>query len=141
MLRTDDTMQIRKSTGGGAPVDVSLSELTTFVNTGVTARLDAIDATYDITEIDLDDEEGADYQITAASQTIVLTANYSTAWDILLPVGVAGLKIVVSNQHTAAVDVVPAGTEVINLVNSAITIATKESATFLCFATGKWAVI
>lgn len=33
------------------------------------------------------------------------------------------------------------GTEVINLVNSAITIATKESATFLCFATGKWAVV
>jgi len=141
MLRTDDTLQIRKSTGGGAPVDVSLSELTTFVNTGVTARLDAMDATSDVTEIDLDDELGADYQITAASQIVVLTANYSTAWDIILPAATKGLRVIVSNQDTASVDVAPAGTDTISLDTSAITIATTVSKTFLCYADGAWAVI
>lgn len=39
------------------------------------------------------------------------------------------------------VDVVPDGTDTISLVNSAVTIATTVSKTFLCYATGKWAIV
>ena len=141
MLRNDDTIQIRKTTGGDSPVDVPLSTLKLFYTAEDEARITALEDANTITAIDLDDELGADYEITAASQTIVLTANYSTAWDILLPAGVAGLRIVVSNQDTASVDVVPDGTDTISLVNSAVTIATTVSKTFLCYATGKWAIV
>lgn len=56
-------------------------------------------------------------------------------------VDMVGVRITVSNQDDASVDVAPTGTDTINGANSAETIATTESVTFLCYATGKWAII
>ena len=142
------TIQTRDKTGGNTPVDEPITDIKAYMTAGVESRIDDTEDRLDdlenanmITTIDLNDEAGADYQITAASQTIVLTDNYSEEFDIILPVATKGLKIMVSNQHTESVDVAPTGTDTINLVNNAISIATTVSSTFLCYANGAWAVI
>jgi len=51
------------------------------------------------------------------------------------------LQIRKSTGGGASVDVAPSGTDTISLVNSAITIATTVSKTFLCYADGAWAIV
>lgn len=135
------TIQTRDKTGGNTPVDEPITDIKEYMTGSIDDRVIALEDANMITTIDLNDEGGADYQITASSQTIVLTDNYSEEFDIILPVATKGLKITVSNQHTESVDVAPTGTDTISLVNSAITIATTVSSTFLCYADGAWAVI
>ena len=92
------------------------------------------------TVIDLS-EASADYQISGNSQTVVLVDNDDPVFDLLLPVATLGLRIIISNQDGESVDVAPDGTDTINGTNAAITLATTESATLICYATGKWAVV
>jgi hypothetical protein len=86
--------------------------------------------------VDMSDD---DYTVTNADQHVVVIDNDSH--DVILPAGVAGRKIVISNQDDAELDVVPHDTETINGENSEITIATTESATLICYADGEWAAV
>lgn len=81
----------------------------------------------------------ADHTVTDADQYVVVVDNSSHS--VLLPAGVAGRKIVISNQDLESLNVAPYGTETINGIDSAIGLATKESETFICYADGAWATI
>jgi len=80
----------------------------------------------------------ADHPATDVDQYIVVVDN--TSHNVILPAGVIGRKIVISNQANAELGVVPDDTETINGENSA-TLSTTESATLICYADGKWAVV
>lgn len=109
--------------------------------TGLTDRVTALEDANTVTVVDLTAGSG-DYQI-EASGVYVFTDNKETAVDVLLPeatAGSVGMRIIVSNQDNADLDVVPFGTETINGANSADTLATTESVTLICYAAGKWAI-
>lgn len=81
----------------------------------------------------------ADHTVTDADQYVVITDN--NAHDVVLPLGTTGRKIVVSNQSLASLDVTPNGTDIVNGSTDAVPIASRESATFMCYANGAWATI
>lgn len=84
------------------------------------------------------DGDDADHAITDADQYVVITDN--NGHDVVLPLSSIGRKIVVINQSSSGLDVTPTDDDTINGVDFK-TIATKESATFICYANGKWATI
>jgi hypothetical protein len=94
-----------------------------------------------INVVDMSDGDGGsddDYTVLDEDQYIVVIDNESH--DVLLPAGVVGRKIVISNQTDAELSVVPYDTETINGAGSD-TLTTTESATLICYADGKWAKI
>lgn len=106
-------------------------------------RIALLESANQIVVIDASEETG-DVQLIAEPHIAVLTDNAAEAVDLVLPeavVNLVGVRITVSNQDDAAVDVAPTGTDTINGVNSAETIAITESVTFVCYAAGKWALI
>jgi hypothetical protein len=89
--------------------------------------------------IDLNSATGSDYALPLLNQRIVLTDNYSTAWDFALPAAVgSGIVISISNQHTASVNVNPDGTDTIDGANTAMAIVTLDTKLFADYAAGKW---
>jgi len=94
------------------------------------------------TVIDLSDAS-EDYVIEDGKNSIVvLTDNAATANDIILPAAIVGLRVTIINQDDASVTIKPAKDEYINgTVDNPATLTTLTSATFYCYADGKWAII
>jgi len=94
------------------------------------------------TVIDLSDAS-EDYVIEDGKNSIVvLTNNAATANDIVLPAAIVGLRVTIINQDEASVTIKPAKDEYINgTVDNPFTLTTLNSATFYCYADGKWAII
>lgn len=95
------------------------------------------------TVIDLSDAED-DYVIKEGKKNsiVVLTNNAVDAKDIVLPAATVGLRVTIINQDDASVDISPASGEYINGSDStSFTLTTLNSATFYCYADGKWAII
>lgn len=106
-------------------------------------RIALLESANQIEVIDASGKTG-DVQLIAEPHIAILTDNATEAVDLILPEAVAdlvGVRITVSNQDDAAVDVAPTKTDTINGANSAETIATTKSVTFVCYAAGKWAII
>ena len=92
--------------------------------------------------VDMSNGEGGsneNYTVTNADQYVVVIGNNSH--NVLLPAGIVGRKIVISNKTDAPLNVVPDETETIDGENSLITIATTESATLIYYADGEWWVV
>ena len=85
----------------------------------------------------------SDYKIEDGKNSIVvLTANAAIAKGIVLPAAIVGLRVTIINQDDASVDISPASGEYINGSDSTpFTLTTLNSATFYCYADGKWAII
>lgn len=94
------------------------------------------------TVIDLSDAT-EDYEIEEGKNSIVvLTDNAATAKDIILPAAIVGLRVTIINQDNASVDISAASGEYLNGSDSTpFTLTTLNSATFYCYADGKWAII
>ena len=107
------------------------------VKSDITAVQDALIPVINI--VDMSNGEGGsneNYTVTNADQYVVVIGNNSH--NVLLPAGVVGRKIVISNKTDAPLNVVPDETETIDGENSLITIATTESATLICYVDGEW---
>ena len=94
------------------------------------------------TVIDLSDAT-EDYEIEEGKNSIiVLTNNATIAKGIVLPAAIVGLRVTIINQDDASVAIRPAAGEYINGSDSTPFELTKpNSATFYCYADGKWAII
>lgn len=79
------------------------------------------------------------HTVTDADQYVVITDN--NAHDVVLPLGAIGRKIVVSNQSLSLLNVMPNDTDIVNGSTEAVSIASRESVTFICYADGAWATI
>lgn len=91
------------------------------------------------TVIDLSD--GNDYVIEGGKNSIVVvTANPLGFPIIILPAAIVGLRVTIINQDNAPVTICPARGEYINGKDS-FELAALTSATFYCYADGKWAII
>lgn len=96
----------------------------------------------EVTELDLDSATVGDYTLPLRNSRLVLTDNYSTAWDLALPAAVgSGCVIAISNQHTASVNVNPHGADTIDGANSAVAVDTLVTKLFCDYATGKWSTV
>jgi hypothetical protein len=94
-----------------------------------------------ITTLDLSTAT-ADYALQRKNQNIVLTNNHATPWDMNLPRATgSGSIISISNQDNVDLIVNPNGTDTLNGVNSAKTIVTLNSAMFVDYVSGKWAIV
>lgn len=80
-----------------------------------------------------------DHTVTDADQYVVITDN--NAHDVVLPLGVIGRKIVVSNQSSASLDVMPSDPDKVNGSTAAVSITNKESLAFICYDDGAWITI
>lgn len=73
---------------------------------------------------------------------VVLTDNAATAYDIILPAAIVGLRVTIINQDDAPVSIRPVSGEYINgTVDNLFNLTTLNSATFYCYADGYWAII
>ena len=159
-IKLTDEVAVRIATSGGRFEYITLSDFNTLISTEEDARLTALETTIDtpdtglvdrveaienansVTVVDLSAGTG-DYAIESAG-IYVFTDNKAEPASVLLPEAVAGLvgmKAVISNQDNADLDVVPNGTDTINGVKEAETLATTESITVVCYAAGKWAIV
>ncbi len=94
------------------------------------------------TVIDLSD--GNNYVIEEGKNSIVVvTANPLLFPIIILPAAIVGLRVTIINQDKKnSVTICPASGEYINgTVDNPATLAALTSATFYCYADGKWAII
>ena len=93
------------------------------------------------TVIDLSDAK-EDYVIESKKNSIiVLTDNDDEdAKCIVLPAAIVGLRVTIINQDDASVDIKSAGNDYINGA-AGLELAALTSATFYCYADGKWAII
>jgi hypothetical protein len=96
------------------------------------------------TVIDLSD--GGDYVIEGGKNSIVVvTANPFNFPIIILPAAIVGLRVTIINQDQddASVNICPAKGEYINGSDNthSFELAALNSATFYCYADGKWAII
>ena len=91
------------------------------------------------TVIDLID---GDYYIEEGKNSIVVVTAASLNYGIVLPAAIVGLRVTIINQDQddASVNIYPAKGDHINGKN-AFTLTTLNSATFYCYADGKWAII
>lgn len=83
---------------------------------------------------------GKDYNISEENQTVIITDNATEAYDVLLPAGSVGLKIIVVNKDDAGVNVIPDGTDTIDGLTT-LTVSADSSSTLLCYESGKWITI
>jgi hypothetical protein len=94
------------------------------------------------TVIDLSD--GDDYVIEGGKNSIVVvTANPLVLPIIVMPAAIVGLRVTIINQDQddASVNICPAKSDCINGSKDAFELAALTSATFYCYADGKWAII
>jgi len=92
------------------------------------------------TVIDLSDATG-DYVIKDGKNSIVVLTDNNGS-EIILPAAIVGLRVTIINQDDASVDIKPASGEYLNGSDSTpFTLTTLNSATFYCYADGKWAII
>ena len=92
------------------------------------------------TVIDLSDAS-ENYVIEDEKNSIVVLTD-NNGKKIFLPAAIVGLRVTIINQDDASVDINAASGEYINGSNSTpFELATLTSATFYCYADGKWATI
>ena len=91
------------------------------------------------TVIDLSDASGS-YDIEDGKNSIVVLTDNNGS-EIFLPAAIVGLRVTIINQDNADVSISPADGEYINGSDSSTPVTTRTSATFYCYADGKWATI
>ena len=94
------------------------------------------------TVIDLSDAT-EDYKIEEGKNSIIVLTdnNNDNGYKIKLPAAIVGLRVTIINQDNASVAIRPASGEYLNGSDSTFTLTTLNSATFYCYADGKWAII
>ena len=94
------------------------------------------------TVIDLSDASDK-YEIEGGKNSIVVLTDNPNENGIILPTAIVGLRVTIINQDDeTSVTIEPASGEHINgSANYALTLAALTSATFYCYADGKWAII
>jgi hypothetical protein len=134
-----------------APVTIETSynkiaALQTGVDPELDSRLTAVENTVSNmqplpTIIDLSDAK-EDYVIEERKNSIVVVTANPKGFAIMLPAAIVGLRVTIINQDDASVIIYPAAKEHINGSDSTpFTLTTLNSATFYCYADGKWAII
>lgn len=93
------------------------------------------------TVIDLSDAK-EDYEIEDGKNSIVVLTdnNDDIGYNIILPAAIVGLRVTIINQDDESVDIRPAKGDCIN-GSAGFELTTLTSATFYCYADGKWAII
>ena len=144
--------QVWRQSGGTLPELCDLAEIREWLNETaddpeLDTRLSAVETTVSEmqslpTVIDLSDAED-DYIIEDGKNSIVvLTDNAATANRIVLPAAIVGLRVTIINQDNASVSISAASGEYINgTTGTPFELTTLNSATFYCYADGKWAII
>ena len=146
-------LEVWRQSGGTLPELCDLAEIREWLNetaddSELDSRLSAVETTVSNmqplpTVIDLSDAEG-NYVIEERKKNsiVVLTNNAVDAVDIVLPAAIVGLRVTIINQDNEAVTILPADKEYINGSNSTpFELDALTSATFYCYADGKWATI
>ena len=145
-------VEVWRQSGGTLPELCDLADIREWLNEtaddpGLDSRLSAVETTVSKmqpppTVIDLSDAE-ENYVIEDGEKKyiVVVTANPKD-FPIILPAAIVGLMVTISNQDNEAVTILSADKEYINGSDSTpFELATLTSATFYCYAYGKWAII
>lgn len=146
-------VEVWRQSGGTLPELCDLAEIREWLNetaddSELDSRLSDVETTVSkmqplLTVIDLSEVEG-DYRIEGEKNSIVVVTDNSDeeARNIILPAATVGLRVTIINQDNADVTIKPASGEYINgKTDGPFTLATLTSATFYCYADGKWATI
>ncbi|MDD2314413.1 MAG: hypothetical protein PHX12_06055 [Proteiniphilum sp.] len=144
-------VEVWRQSGGTLPELCDLADIREWLNEtaddpGLDSRLSAVETTVSNMQpppavIDLSDASGS-YDIEDGKNSIVVLTNNKAvnANEIILPAAIVGLRVTIINQDSEPVIINSADGEYINGLAGA-ELATLTSATFYCYADGKWAII
>ena len=148
-------LEVWRQSGGTLPELCDLADIREWLNetaddSELDSRLSAVETTVSNmqplpTVIDLSEEE-KDYEIEGGKNSIVvLTDNNATsAKGIVLPAAIVGLRVTIINQDdNLTVGIYPAvyGEHINGSDSNPAILDPLTSATFYCYADGKWATI
>ena len=147
-------VEVWRQSGGTLPELCDLADIREWLNEtaddpGLDSRLSAVETTVSNmqpppTVIDLSDAT-EDYVIKNGKKNsiIVLTDNNDEkAVNIILPTAIVGMRVTIINQDDEPVEIYPADDDYVNGSNSTpFKLPELTSATFYCYADGKWATI